>query len=112
MINVHIYGFLRKKFDPDASLSEDMIIKVPFHPELTFQKLLIHLKVSPEECGECFIDGTVINISSNPLILDNSRVALFSEGMYLLCGGQHLKGHGYITKEAPKEYDYFNLTEK
>ena len=112
MINVHIYGFLKKKFNPDASLAKDMIIPVDFHSELSLLKLLEKLQISLDECGDCFIDGTVVNISTNPLLTDNSRVAIFSEGMYLLCGGQHLKGHGFITKKAPKEYDYFNKTER
>ncbi|MHA1996192.1 MAG: hypothetical protein ACW97Z_16785 [Candidatus Hodarchaeales archaeon] len=112
MIDVHIYGFLKRKFDPDASLGENMIIKQEHREGLHLQELFGELKLSPEECGDCFVDGKVVKKDENPIIKDNSRVAIFSEGMYLLCGGQHLKGHGFITKSAPKDYDYFHQSSR
>jgi len=112
MIDVHIYGFLKKKFDANASLAGTMIIKHKHRTGLLLHELLVELKLSQEECGDCFIDGKVVKKDENPIIKDNSRVAIFSEGMYLLCGGQHLKGHGFITKSAPKDYDYFHLSKR
>jgi hypothetical protein len=112
MIDVHIYGFLKKKFDANASLGGNMIIKQEHRKDLRLQELFQDLKLTKEECGDCFIDGNVVRKDENPVIKDNSRVAIFSEGMYLLCGGQHLKGHGFITKSAPKDYDYFHLTDR
>ena len=109
MINVHIYGFLKKKIDPTTSLSGDMILTVPFKESLTLKDIFQYLKITNEDCGDCFLNGIVIRPGENPFVSDESRVAIFSEGMYLLCGGQHLKGHGFITKSAPKDYDYFHL---
>ena len=112
MIDVHIYGFLKKKFDEDASLGDDMIIKLEHREGLHLQELFKDLELSQEECGDCFVNGKVVKRDENPLINDSSRVAIFSEGMYLLCGGQHLKGHGFITRSAPKDYDYFHLSNR
>ncbi|PWI46886.1 hypothetical protein CEE45_14445 [Candidatus Heimdallarchaeota archaeon B3_Heim] len=112
MIDVHIYGFLKKKFDPNASLGDDLIIKLKHRDGLLLQELFEDLKLSQEECGDCFIDGKVVKRDQNPVIKEHSRVAIFSEGMYLLCGGQHLKGHGFITRSAPKDYDYFHLSNR
>ncbi len=110
MIDVHIYGLIKKKFDPNASLGDNMIIKLNHHDGLLLQDVFKELDLSQEDCGDCFVNGKVIKRDENPEIKDNSRVAIFSEGMYLLCGGQHLKGHGFITRSAPKDYDYFHLS--
>ena len=111
MIHIYIYGFLRKKIDPKASLADEMRIQIEFTEGIKFLDVLRHLEVTDEEYGECFINGICVKTESNPKIVDDSRIAIFSSGMYLLCGGQHLKGHGFITKAAPKKYDYFHATE-
>jgi hypothetical protein len=110
MIDVHIYGLLRKKFDINASLGDNMIIQLDYHDGLLLKEVFKELDLTQDECGDCFVNGKVIKREENPEITDNSRVAIFSEGMYLLCGGQHLKGHGFITRPAPKDYDYFHLS--
>jgi hypothetical protein len=112
MINIHIYGFLRKKFNPEASLTDEMKIQVNFSEGIRLLDVLQQIEVTTEECGECFVNGTCVQTDSNPEIVDESRIAIFSEGMYLLCGGQHLKGHGFITKAAPKKYDYFHVNNR
>ncbi len=110
MIDVHIYGLLKKKFDPNASLGENTIIKLKHRNGLLLNDVFDELEISQEECGDCFVNGKVVKFHENPIIEDKSRVAIFSEGMYLLCGGQHLKGHGFITRSAPKDYDYFHIS--
>ncbi len=107
MIDIHVYGFLRKKFDPDASLTGEMKKQIEFFKGITLLDALKKIDIKPEEFGECFINGNCVNTEDNPLIVDGSRIGIFSEGMYLLCGGQHLKGHGFITKPSPKKYNYF-----
>ena len=53
------------------------------------------------ECGEIFCNGKVATTTT--LIPNGARIGLFSIGMHLLCGGQHLKGHGFITKKPTKK---------
>ena len=108
MIDILIFGFLRKKIDPKASLAGDMKIQVEHSKGIKLLDILNNIKIEPQDFGECFIDGVCVKPGENPLIKDGSRIGIFSEGMYLLCGGQHLKGHGFITKPSPKKYNYFN----
>ena len=60
MINVHIYGLLKKKFDANASLGENMIITLKHRDGLLLQELFKELDLSQDECGECFVNGKVI----------------------------------------------------
>ena len=106
MITIHIYGFLKKKFDPNASLADQTFITVPHIQNESFKDLLERLKVEKEDIGDCFVNGTVVSNANETIIPDNSRVALFGAGMRLLCGGQHLKGHGYVEEPAP-DLNYF-----
>ncbi|MHA1984042.1 MAG: hypothetical protein ACW967_06785 [Candidatus Hodarchaeales archaeon] len=99
MIKIHIYGFLKRKFYPDALLTGDTIIKINYIPNETFSQLLDRLDVKQDEIGDCFVNGKIAKNST--LILDNSRIGLFSFGMRLLDGGQHIKGHGFVTKPSP-----------
>ena len=86
-----------------------------------FIRCAAHLSVSPENrSGKAnvaidfvanfdkykFVNGTVVTKPDETIIPDNSRVALFGAGMRLLCGGQHLKGHGYVEEPAP-DINYF-----
>ena len=112
MIDIHIYGFLRKKFNPEASLADEMKIQIEFSEGIKLFDVLKQLDIDNNDYGECFINGKSVKVENNPTIIDESRIAIFSEGMYLLCGGQHLKGHGFITKTAPKKYNYFHIDTK
>ncbi|MHA2040202.1 MAG: hypothetical protein ACXAC7_18415 [Candidatus Hodarchaeales archaeon] len=105
MINIHIYGILKKKFNKNARMAENTIIKVPHKSNETFSELLNRLNVDKKELGDCFINGKLAFDHSD--IPDESRVALFSFGMHLIDGGQHIKGHGYITKPPPKKINYY-----
>lgn len=105
VIKIHVYGFLKQRFDPTAKMSENTIITLDHLPEENFGSLLTRLKVTQKDLGDCFINSVIANEKS--IIPDNARIALFGSGMRLLCGGQHLKGHGMIEKKKTKKVDYY-----
>ena len=105
MIEIHVYGHLKKKFDPTARLSEQTILRIPSIPGELFASLLARINLSVPECGDCFVNGVLATVGTP--VPDGARVALFPLGMHLLDGGQHLKGHGFVTKTPPKEIDYY-----
>lgn len=105
LIEVHIYGQLKKVINPQASMAENTIVILEHQANESIETILHRLKIHPKKCGEFFIDGTVAEIDS--MVSDNSRVALFPIGMHLLCGGQHLKGHGFIREPVKKKIEYF-----
>ena len=90
MLNIHVFGFLKKKFDPNAKLSEQTIVKLDFINNESFLDLLKRVNIEPNELGDCFINGSVV-MTGNEIIPDESRVSLFSVGMLLHEGGQYLK---------------------
>ncbi len=99
MLKVHVYGFLKKKFDSEAKLSESIILTIDHIQNETFCDFLQRMNLVESELGDCFING---KIAENSFIIpENARIGLFSTGMRLLDGGQHIKGHGYITKPIP-----------
>ena len=102
---IHVYGFLKKKFDPDAKFSENTIVKYDYKANETFVNLIKRLNLDKEELGDCFINSTVV--TDTTIIPDNARIALFGSGMRLLCGGQHIKGHGFIDVKPVKKFNYF-----
>ncbi|MHA1984043.1 MAG: hypothetical protein ACW967_06790 [Candidatus Hodarchaeales archaeon] len=106
MLNIHVYGFIRKKFDPKASLAGQTIVTVNYELNETFNKLINRLDLVKDELGDCFVNGTVIS-DYQMSIPDNARIALFGSGMRLLCGGQHLKGHGIVEETPPKKVNYY-----
>ena len=105
MIEVHLYGQLKKIINPNASMTENTIVSLDYNTNDTIEKILLRLNIKPEKCGEFFINGNVAEFDSK--IPEDSRVAIFPIGMHLLCGGQHLKGHGFIRKPIKKKVEYF-----
>lgn len=101
MIEIHLYGNLRKLV-AGSSCSDDTILEKEHIEGETFEQLVIRLALKPTDLGDCFIDGTLAK--KNYIINDNARVALFPFNMVLLCGGQHLKGHGYTKKDIDVNY--------
>ena len=95
MLEIHLYGIFRKKFKPYASYAEDTVITLPNVKNERFRDLLKRLGLNPKECGDCFING--ILAYQDTIIPKNARVGLFPYGMHLLDGGQHIKGHGFVT---------------
>ncbi|MHA1984044.1 MAG: hypothetical protein ACW967_06795 [Candidatus Hodarchaeales archaeon] len=105
MLNIHVYGFLKKKFDPNAQMAEHTIITVEHFPNETFMELTKRLNLTDNELGDCFVNAKIAETQT--VIPDESRIALFGAGMFLACGGSHLKGHGYITNKNSIK-DYYN----
>ena len=95
MLEIHLYGILMKKFKPNASFAEDTVITLPNEKNERFRDLLKRLGLSIKECGDCFINGKLAY--QDTVIPKNARVGLFPFGMHLLDGGQHIKGHGFVT---------------
>ena len=106
MLNIHIYGFLKKKFDINAKLSEATILQVDSKKNETFADFLKRMKIDKSEIGDCFVNGKIAN--DNTLIPKDARIGLFSTGMCLLDGGQHIKGHGFVTKPSPVPLNTWN----
>jgi hypothetical protein len=52
--------------------------------------------------GDCFVNGTLAK--DDQILKDNDRLGLFPFNMVLLCGGQHLKGHGYTKDDVDVDY--------
>lgn len=105
MIEIHLYGTLKKKIDPNASFAEDTVLHLPSVESERLIHLLKRLDIKPDECGEIFCNGKVA--TETTLIPKGARIGIFSTGMYLLCGGQHLKGHGFITKSQATKNQYY-----
>ncbi len=108
-LEIHFFGYLKKKIDPTASMAEDTVKKFEFLENETLLDLIQRLDLNFEDCGDCFINGKVVQpevIIPKP-VNKNTRIAIFSTGMHLLCGGQHLKGHGYITTNIKKKIEYY-----
>ncbi|UCG01114.1 MAG: hypothetical protein JSW11_16040 [Candidatus Heimdallarchaeota archaeon] len=105
MLEIHLYGTLKKKFDSNASFAEDTIINLPYVENERILQLLERLDIQLRECGEIFCNGIVA--TENTLIPEGARIGVFSTGMHLLCGGQHLKGHGFITKSPTQKDQYY-----
>ncbi|MFX0124955.1 MAG: hypothetical protein ACFFAE_15090 [Candidatus Hodarchaeota archaeon] len=105
MIEIHLYGELKKKIDPNASFAENTILHLPFVENERLIQLLERLDIKLIECGEIFCNGSVA--TENTLIPEGARIGVFSTGMHLLCGGQHLKGHGFITKRPTRKDQYY-----
>ena len=108
MIHVYLYGFLKKKFDSNAKLSESTMIEFENKTNESFEDFLKRINVSKSELGDCFINGKVAQY--NNIIPQDARIGLFGLGMCLLDGGQHIKGHGYVTKPAPVPINTWNLS--
>lgn len=106
MIDLHIYGFLKMKFDTKAKLSEQTIIPIDYIPNESFESFLRRIEVEESELGDCFINGKIAY--KNIIIPKNARIGLFGRGMNLLDGGQHIKGHGYVTKDIPIKINTWN----
>ena len=101
MIEIHLYGIFRKKFKPNASFAEDTVITVPNEENERFRDLLNRLGLNSKECGDCFINGKLAY--QDTIIPKDARIGLFPFGMHLLDGGQHIKGHGFVTTDPFEE---------
>ncbi|TFG30001.1 hypothetical protein EU527_15050 [Candidatus Thorarchaeota archaeon] len=101
MIEIHLYGRLRALLS-GSTASEDTILSLEFIEGETFSELVTRLGLKQEDLGDCFINGNLAK--ANHVITDGDRIGLFPFNMVLLCGGQHLKGHGYTKKDIDVDY--------
>jgi molybdopterin converting factor small subunit len=101
MIDVHLYGKLRKLVQGSRA-SENTVLKVKYEDGETFATLIKRLGLRKEDLADCFINGKLAKDSSK--IHDGDRVGLFPFNMPLLCGGQHLKGHGFTQHDVDVDY--------
>lgn len=101
MIETHLYERL-KQLVPGSSLAEDTILMSDYKEGETFAQYVERLELKMSELGDCFINGTLAKPSD--IISDGDRIALFPFNMRLLCGGQHIKGHGYTDRDVDVDY--------
>ncbi|MCY3414638.1 MAG: hypothetical protein INQ03_23515 [Candidatus Heimdallarchaeota archaeon] len=104
MLDVHFFGTLRK-YSEFKGVTDDSVVYVDYKEGETIAELLKRMGVV-EEVGEVFINHLVKDLD-DIIESDGSRIAVFEDRMRLLCGGQHLKGHGYITKKDHKKQNYW-----
>ena len=102
MIETHLYGKLRDLM-PGSSPSEDTVLMCDYKEGVTFIQFVKRIGLNTTSLGDCFINGTLAKPSN--VLCDGDRVALFPFNMVLLCGGQHLKGHGFTKHDV--EIDYY-----
>lgn len=101
MIEIHLYGKLRSLV-PESSVCDDTVMMLDFVESETFAQFVKRLGLKQNDLGDCFING---NLSKNDHVLvDGDRLGLFPFNMVLLCGGQHLKGHGYTKEDVDVDY--------
>ncbi|TFG12253.1 hypothetical protein EU537_09915 [Candidatus Thorarchaeota archaeon] len=102
MIQVHLYGQLRRLVE-NSHACEDTVIEIPYKEGMTFRDIVRYLGLDEKDLGDCFIDGMLAKMDDT--VQDDARIGLFPYNMVLLCGGQHLKGHGYTQRDH--EVDYY-----
>ncbi len=101
MIEVHLYGCLRKLV-PESKASDDTSLHLEAKDNETFSQLISRLGLKMKDLGDCFLNGTLVK--PDDIIIDGDRLGLFPFNMVLLCGGQHLKGHGYTKSDVDMDY--------
>lgn len=101
MIEIHLYGKLRSLV-PGSRASEDTTMVLDFVENETFTQLIHRLGLQKKDLGDCFINGNLAK--PDHVMKDEDRLGLFPFNMVLLCGGQHLKGHGYTQKDVDVDY--------
>jgi hypothetical protein len=104
VLDIHLFGDLRKYSDA-KKMTDDSVVMFDFLENEKIDDMILRMGITLEEIGEVFVNHTVVTLDTI-IESDESRIAIFSSGMRLLCGGQHLKGHGWIQKDAP-EVDYY-----
>ncbi len=101
MIETHLYGKLRALV-PGSKCSDDTILNYEYKEDETFKQFIERIGLKATDLGDCFINGTLAKQTT--VLHDGDRVALFPFNMVLLCGGQHLKGHGYTQRDMKIDY--------
>ncbi|MFX0064952.1 MAG: hypothetical protein ACFFC7_22475 [Candidatus Hermodarchaeota archaeon] len=105
MIEVHLYGEFRK-YAKNSKATDDSKIVVSWIEGETILELIRRLGLPINDLGEVFLNHNPVN-PEEATIPPKARIGIFPLGMHLLCGGQHMKGHGFITSRK-KNLDYWN----
>ena len=90
MLEIHIYGPLKKKFLPEEKLSEDSVISLSFIENETIEELLKRLQLSRSSYGELFMNHAIIS-DFDKQIPDGARIGIFSTGMIAIDGVLYMK---------------------
>jgi molybdopterin converting factor small subunit len=101
MIEIHLYGNLRSIVS-GSQANEDTVLTVEYIENETFAQLAARLDLKSSDLGDCFINGNLVK--TGHVMADGDRVGLFPFNMVLLCGGQHLKGHGYTREDIDVDH--------
>jgi hypothetical protein len=88
MIEVHLYGLLRKLV-LESKANEESVLLVESKDRESFQEFIQRLGLDMTEMGDCFINGRLAHISDS--VKDEDRVGLFPYNMRLIDGGMELK---------------------
>jgi hypothetical protein len=81
---------------------EDTILRLDYIENERFEEMVARLGLQRSDIGDCFLNGTLVK--PDDVIPTGARVGLFPFNMVLLCGGQHLKGHGYTREDVDIDY--------
>ena len=101
MLEIHLYGNLRSLIKGSCP-DEDTILHKEYIENETFAALIDRLGLGPADLGDCFLNGTLVKPEN--ILKNGDRIGLFPFNMVLLCGGQHLKGHGYTKDDVDENY--------
>ena len=102
MIDFHFYGPLRR-LSQYSKPTDDSVVYKEYVEDESIADLLIRMGIN-EEIGDIFINR-IISYKESIIPHDESRIAIFSRGMFCIDGAQYLKGNGFITTKAP-DLDY------
>lgn len=105
LLDIHLFGKFRE-FAKNSKPTDDSTIQLEYIPNETLAGLLHRIGINDNEIGDVFLNFKVVEIDVI-IPFDESRISIFPEGMYLLCGGQHLKGHGFIQKKTKRTKKYW-----
>lgn len=105
MHNIHLFGKFRQLAEKKGA-TDNSIINVDYVEGEIISDLLKRIGINPNEIGELFLNFTVAELDTT-IPHDDSRISIFPVGMHLLCGGQHLKGHGFIEKKSNSDNEYW-----
>ncbi len=100
-LEIHLYGRLRKLIKGSRP-DEDTVQTLEYVENETFEGLIDRLALKQSDIGDCFLNGTLVK--PKDVIPKGARLGLFPFNMVLLCGGQHLKGHGYTREDIDIDY--------
>ncbi len=90
MLEIHIFGPLKKRFFPEEKFSNDSVLELPYIQDENFEGLIKRLQISRSNCGEIFVNHVIVT-NWKTQIPDDARIGIFSQGMDLIDGGLYIK---------------------